>query len=267
MPFYGDDFFGDLVVLKMSDEQVVAYLRLLWHQWGFGALPNDQKALKKLTGWSAEESCHETWDEFWSALAPCFPQCGEGLANPRCLLEQQKKVKVAEKRRASGQKGAASRWQLPSVCYGNTDGNTNGKACGCSSSSSSSSDVRKEQPPCREPEEIDLEKASIEVRDHYLEKVNRRDQTRTTALDSIVVLLSGEIPPDHLKLAATRYAMEIPEDGKPMGCRTFYAMGHWERFLAPSWAPPRVPRGSEPSIRWDAERGLFVDSEGRPHVE
>jgi uncharacterized protein YdaU (DUF1376 family) len=108
MPFFGRDFYADENVMLMTLEQEGAYMRLLWHCWQEGSLPNEQKRLAAIADRCEVQRFTET---IWPAVAPCFTKRPDGrLIQKRVEQERAIKDEIREKRSEAGKLGNAKRW-------------------------------------------------------------------------------------------------------------------------------------------------------------
>jgi uncharacterized protein YdaU (DUF1376 family) len=113
--FYAKDFLDGTAT--MSNAEVGAYIRLLAHSWGNGALPREEYKLARLIVGSVRE-----FRRVWSTLSPKWKLTETGWINER--LEQQRRDLETFTRRASdhGKAGANARWG------GHSPSNSNGHA-------------------------------------------------------------------------------------------------------------------------------------------
>lgn len=105
MPFYGDDFFEDRFVKRLSREWRCIYLELLWSAWNEGGIFADLEDLA-----NSLEMSPAAFKKGWAKLAPLWephPTDPELLVNTR-----QEKVRDEQgKRRRQNQENARKRSQ------------------------------------------------------------------------------------------------------------------------------------------------------------
>lgn len=103
MPYYRwfpIDYAGDALVKAMTDDQDLAYRRLLDISWQIGSLPSDLGELARLAGFDSER-----FEAAWSfPLTECWHKNGAGkLVNHRLEEERESTLKRSEKARQSVQ--------------------------------------------------------------------------------------------------------------------------------------------------------------------
>lgn len=81
--FFPKDFLADQHVQMMNDEEIGIYVRMLCLSWVNGPLPKDLGNLSRML-----KIPHETLQQAWSALAPCWQGKGQHLRNRRLEAER-----------------------------------------------------------------------------------------------------------------------------------------------------------------------------------
>ena len=89
-----------------------AYLLLIMHYWVNGSLSSDPKELRSITKMTARQ-----WSRSGPVLLKKFDLTGSNLFHSRIEYELEKKNAISRKRSKAGSKGAASKWQKPSICH------------------------------------------------------------------------------------------------------------------------------------------------------
>lgn len=92
--FYAKDFISG--TMHMTTEEVGAYIRLLCFQWEHGSVPNDIKALARITG-SRKSVINEVLKKFTSTES--------GLVNQRLNKSREEQFAYRERQRLNGVKG------------------------------------------------------------------------------------------------------------------------------------------------------------------
>lgn len=102
-PLYAGDFLHDAAVMRMTTEQVGAYLLLLAYEWINGPLPGELVALAPLVRLPVDVL--ET--RIWPAVGPCFRRRDDGrIEQKRLELERAKAIGLS----AKGSAMARRRW-------------------------------------------------------------------------------------------------------------------------------------------------------------
>lgn len=103
MLFFGDDFYGDEHVLRMSFEDQGVYLRLLWISKRNGGLPNDAAAVAELLGLPYRGlSVKRFLTQVWPRIARCWTAAEDGR------LIQLRQEEENERRAAARADGSAT---------------------------------------------------------------------------------------------------------------------------------------------------------------
>ena len=106
MLFYGTDFYDDEVVKLMSLEQEAVYMRLLWHAWREGSIPDGREELAAIVGVTPQR-----FAKLWPLIGRKWVT-GEAdrLVNRR--LEHEREVRRERSRKLSeaAAEGNAKRW-------------------------------------------------------------------------------------------------------------------------------------------------------------
>lgn len=105
LPFYGDDWFGSECVMLMTLAAQGAYLRLLWHAWRKGSIPNDPAQLARMVGAREDE-----FAALWPEIEPCWTVRRDRLVQPHLEEIRQEAAASRKRRTEAGRKAAASRW-------------------------------------------------------------------------------------------------------------------------------------------------------------
>ena len=106
MPVYVREYMTDEHVLLMSLEQEGAYLRLLFHQWLEGTIPDDMPSLARLLRVTPQKM-----RSMWPRIAPCFVSAGPSrLVNPTLEQVRTSSDEYRKKAAEDGKRGAEKRW-------------------------------------------------------------------------------------------------------------------------------------------------------------
>lgn len=107
-PFWLRDF--DEGTREMTNEDVGAYLRLLYYQWHYGSIPADRERASRVTG---ERFSDATWTMLQAKFVPDASVPGDRLVNLRMQAERRDaEIRFARRsaaNRANGQRGGAAR--------------------------------------------------------------------------------------------------------------------------------------------------------------
>jgi len=111
--FYVDDWRASRRVQKMTFAERGMYVEMFCEQWGVGWVPGTPEECAALLGGTEEE-----WRCAWPKLLPNFrmrkAQVNSGshprLVNPKMATVRRERLQFLRKQRASGTRGAASRW-------------------------------------------------------------------------------------------------------------------------------------------------------------
>lgn len=107
-PFFLRDF--DEGTREMTNEEVGAYLRLLYYQWHYGSIPADRERASKITG---ERFGDTTWSMLLKKFVPDASVPEDRLVNKRMQqtrIEQEARYqRRVEANRANGKRGGLSR--------------------------------------------------------------------------------------------------------------------------------------------------------------
>lgn len=132
---YVADF--DMDTAAWDNEEVGAYVRLLFYQWANEAIPDDPARLAKIA------RCSRTkFRKIWLIISQKFVPKSDGfLINLRLERTRHEKQQYIEGQQESGKKGAEKRWKSDSKPNGDPIGKPNGETIALQSSSSSSSNT------------------------------------------------------------------------------------------------------------------------------
>jgi uncharacterized protein YdaU (DUF1376 family) len=95
LPFYGRDFYDDDRVACMSYEEQGMYLRLLWHQWVNGSIPEDPAQVARVLGVPSVPE----------QVLACFPASDGRRLNPRLHQERKRVAAERDAKRRGGRRG------------------------------------------------------------------------------------------------------------------------------------------------------------------
>jgi len=98
--FWVQDFLTDEAVIRMSNESIGVYLRMLCHQWLEGSIPSEHEVLAKMTG-----STPQVVNEVLSLVIDKYSKDGNRLVHKRLekdragmISQQEGRIKGAKKR-------------------------------------------------------------------------------------------------------------------------------------------------------------------------
>ena len=118
MPLYVMDVLCDMQAAAMTPAEFGAYMRLLFHAWIEGGLPNDPRILASLT------RAGDEWPSLAGVVMGCFHAADDGLLyNARLEDERQKLDGVSEARSHAGRLGGRPRKQTESTEKANENQN------------------------------------------------------------------------------------------------------------------------------------------------
>jgi len=95
LPFYGRDFYDDDRVACMSYEEQGMYLRLLWHQWVNGSIPEDPAQVARVLGVPSVPE----------QVLACFPASDGRRLNSRLQQERSRIAAERDAKRRGGRRG------------------------------------------------------------------------------------------------------------------------------------------------------------------
>ena len=122
MPFYARRFFGDPLVMPLSDSAKVLYIELLWHQWEHGSIPEADANVRR-----ACTLANRKFTAAWREVVQFFPCCGTGTRrNANLEAHREERLNHLEDRSLHGKKGADGRWRKDDL--GNARAMPNGDA-------------------------------------------------------------------------------------------------------------------------------------------
>lgn len=105
LPWWLYDYQSDSRVLAMSDDQDLAYRRMIEASWDLGELPNDPEKIASLIRFSQEK-----FDAVWKyPLTECWHNGNEGLINYRLEREREKVAASYKQKREAGIASGRSR--------------------------------------------------------------------------------------------------------------------------------------------------------------
>jgi uncharacterized protein YdaU (DUF1376 family) len=108
MPLYGRDLYEDEAVVLMTLEEEAVYVRLLWHAWREGSIPEQVDQIAHIV---AAKCPRARFLKLWPAIAPKWIPNGSGrLTNKRLEHERALRRERAEKLSQAGANGNAKRW-------------------------------------------------------------------------------------------------------------------------------------------------------------
>lgn len=102
MPFEGYAFYTDPKVILLTDRQRWWLVKLLWHQWMYGAIPLNEPTLRQWVYPEFRSRSPKEWTDFYDKVATFFPPLDEYLGQN----EKLHKIREAEfdrERRKQGQ--------------------------------------------------------------------------------------------------------------------------------------------------------------------
>lgn len=106
--FWVNDYNSDPLVLAMTDDQDLAYRRLIDKSWDLGPLPNDPVKLAALVRFDKDRL--NRFKAAWVyPLTECWPETPEGLVNPRLEKERDRAMRRVEQARDAGLRSGRSR--------------------------------------------------------------------------------------------------------------------------------------------------------------
>jgi len=107
MPFYGKDFYSDINVVLMTNAEQGMYLRLLWHCWSEGSVPDDTERLSRLL----QVDRAEFEEESFPKLRACFEAADGRLVHRKIERIRAELDSFRAKKSRAGKKGAEKRWR------------------------------------------------------------------------------------------------------------------------------------------------------------
>lgn len=110
--FYADDFIAGTV--DLSPAAVGVYMRFLCYQWSKGALPNERRILRRISGCTDAE-----FDEVWGEISHKFTEAEGGFQNKR--MEKVREIQAT--RAESGSRGGSKRQAKPKQTSSKTEAN------------------------------------------------------------------------------------------------------------------------------------------------
>ncbi|MCP4201865.1 MAG: hypothetical protein GY769_08025 [bacterium] len=111
MPWWLYDYNADPRVQAMTDDQDLAYRRMLEASWDLGALPTEPEKIGSLIRYSRRK-----FAAVWKyPLTDCWEKNGAGLSNPRLERERERVSRLYAQRRRAGKRSAEARKKGTSV--------------------------------------------------------------------------------------------------------------------------------------------------------
>ena len=106
MPFYGKDWYTDPNVQEMSYADQGMYLRLCWHCWADGGVPDQPERLMRIL-----QVDKATFEKSFPKLRPCFEAVDGKLIHRKIERIRAELDSFRAKKSRAGKAGAEKRWR------------------------------------------------------------------------------------------------------------------------------------------------------------